>query len=83
MIREPIVPGADPGVLKLIGKWVSFNLHRKGGAITSEQGEVTAQKWLGLTERGLIPEYEVTIVGRSNRAVLARVTEDHVMPLDF
>lgn len=66
---------------KYVGSIVSFYLRRKSGQTTLEKGEVIAQRWLGVTKRGKIPEYEVTIVGASGRSVLARVTRDHVMAI--
>ena len=50
--------------------------------MTREKGEVTNQKWLGLTKRGEIPEWELTIRGSSGQSVFSRFTDDHVMLLD-
>lgn len=81
-MREPIIEGVEPRPLNLLNAIVSFDLRRKGGTVTREKGQVTDQKWLGFTERGRIPEYQVTIVGKAGVPVLARVTEDHVSPID-
>ncbi len=78
---DDIIEGPEPHPLNFVGQVVRFVLTRKGGARTEEKGEVTAQRWLGFTARGRIPEYEVTILGKSGRAVLARVTRDHVHPI--
>jgi hypothetical protein len=80
-MREPIIEGAEPHPLKFVDLFVSFDLRRKGGTVTREKGQVKAQRWLGFTQRGRIPEYEVTIVGKAGIPVLARVTEDHVTPI--
>jgi hypothetical protein len=81
-MREPVVEAKEPVKRNFVGLIVAFDLRRIGGATTREKGEVTAQRWLGLTTRGAIPEYELTIVGKTGRSVLARLTEDHVQPLD-
>jgi len=76
-----IVPGKEPYPFKFVGMFVTFDLRRKGGKVTTERGEVIDQQWLGFTKRGLIPEYKVTIIGASGRAVQAFVTEDHVQEI--
>lgn len=82
MDREPIVDAPEPHKQNFVGLLVEFDLHRTSGRITREKGEVIDQRWLGLTQRGRIPEYELTIRGlRSNASVYARVTEDHVWPI--
>ena len=73
-----IIPGKEPYPCQFVGQFVSFDLRRKGGSITREKGEVVAQQWLGFTERGKIPEYELTIIGATGRSVRAFLTEDHV-----
>jgi hypothetical protein len=60
---------------------VEFNHRRSNGAIRRDKGEVVAQRWLGFTARGRIPEYEVTILGVTGRQALARVTRDQVATL--
>lgn len=80
--REEIIPGDEPSKRNFVGEIVSFDLRRSSGKITREKGEITAQQWLGFTSRGRIPEYEVTILGKSGRSILARVTEDHVIEID-
>jgi hypothetical protein len=80
MQRDAIREATETYRRNFVGWVVAFDLHRTGGAVTREKGEVTAQRWLGLT-RGDIPEYELTIVGRSGKAVLARLTEDHVQQI--
>lgn len=81
MLNDPVVAAPEPYARKFVGLMVEFDLNRAGGKTTRERGDVTAQKWLGLTERGRIPEYEVTVRGRTGRSALARVTRDHVMPI--
>ena len=62
-----IIPGAEPIGLDLIGRSVTFLLESSvGGCVATPsavfaQGIVVGQKWLGFTERGKIPEYELTI----------------------
>jgi hypothetical protein len=80
--RGAILPGKEPHPHNFVGMVVSFDLRRAGGLITREKGEVLEQKWLGLTERGQIPEYELLIRGKTGKTVLARVTEDHVMEIE-
>ena len=77
-----IIPGKEPYPHQFVGQFVSFDLRRKGGKVTTEKGEIIAQKWLGFTERGNIPEYEVTIVGATGRAVRAFLSEDHVREIE-
>ena len=82
-MAEPILPAPEPSPRRLfVGQFVSFDLRRAGGSVTREKGEVTNQKWLGLTKRGEIPEWELTIRGLSGQSVLSRFTDDHVMLLD-
>lgn len=82
MLEDPVVAAPEPCPRNFVGLVVLFDLHRPGGVVSREKGEVTAQKWLGVTERGRIPEYELKIRGlRSGRSVLARVTRDHVSPI--
>jgi hypothetical protein len=76
-----VILGKEPYPHQFVGLIVAFDLRRKGGVVTTEKGEVVAQEWLGFTERGKIPEYAVTIIGASGRAVRAFVTEDHVQPI--
>lgn len=82
-MRDAIVSAPEPKhtLNNLTGCVVVFDLRRKGGTVTREKGEVTAQQWLGLTQRGGIPEYQLTIVGKTGRQVIARLTEDHVQPV--
>lgn len=80
--NDPVEPGKEPHPRNWVGKCCSFDLRRKGGVTTRESGQITAQRWLGFTVRGRIPEYEVTIVGASGRSVFARITRDHVSILD-
>jgi len=77
MLDEPIVSAPEPYPRKFVGTVVEFDLRRTEGKSTRERGEVIEQRWLGLTEHGRIPEYELTIRGRSGRAARARVTRDH------
>lgn len=81
MLNENVVAATEPYARKFVGLMVEFDLARAGGKTTRERGEVVAQKWLGVTERGRVPEYEVTVRGRSGRAALVRVTRDHVVPI--
>ena len=73
-----IVEGAEPSKRNFVGLVVEFDLVRTGGVVTRERGEVVAQKWLGLTKRGLIPEYELNVRGKSGRIAKARLTDDFV-----
>jgi hypothetical protein len=81
MVSEDIVEGAEPYPRKYVGLCVSFDLQRTGGKITRERGEITDQRWLGFTRRGQIPEYEITVLGKTGRKVLARITRDRVHEL--
>jgi hypothetical protein len=82
-MRDSIIPAPEPATpMKLVGRVVTFDLRRKSGTVTRETGEITAQKWLGLTERGRIPEYEINIIGKSQTVVVARLTEDYVRYVD-
>jgi hypothetical protein len=78
---DPILPEPENYKRNWVGMCVSFDLHRKSGETTREQGEITAQRYLGVTKRGRIPEYEVTIMGKSGKSVLARITRDFIQPL--
>lgn len=79
---DDILPGEEPYKRSFVGLFVEFDLRRQGGKVSREKGEVIAQRWLGFTRRGAIPEYEVTIRGRqSGRSALARVTRDFVRPI--
>lgn len=80
-MKDDLVPAKEEYPRKFVGKVVRFDLRRSNGVVTEEKGEVVAQQWLGLTQVGLIPEYEVTILGKTGRQVKARVTRDHVMEL--
>jgi hypothetical protein len=80
--RGTVIAHGEVSKRQFVGLFVSFDLRRSNGAVTREKGEVIEQRWLGLTERGLIPEYEVTIRGSSGKSVLARVTEDCVRVLE-
>ena len=81
MVRQDVTPAQETYPRTFVGLCVAFDLHRANDTTTRERGEITAQRWLGVTKRGSIPEYEVTILGKSGKAVLARVTEDHVQTL--
>lgn len=82
-MAEPTIAAHEPSPRKnFVGTFVSFDLRRAGGSVTREKGEIIEQKWLGLTKRGEIPEWELTIRGASGKSVLARLTDNHVMPLD-
>jgi hypothetical protein len=81
-MREEVIPSKETHPRKFVGQFVRFDLRRAGGVVTEEKGEVIAQEWLGLTKRGSIPEYQLTIRGKSGRSVLARLTDDHVQPLN-
>lgn len=81
-MAEPTIPAPEPSPRRaFVGQFVSFDLRRAGGSVTREKGEVIEQKWLGLTKRGEIPEWELTIRGASGKSVFARLTDDHVVPL--
>lgn len=81
MDQDEIIPGDEPHKKKFVGAVVRFELRRAGNKVTQEKGEVVEQRWLGFTARGRIPEYEVTILGKTGRRATARVTRDHVVPL--
>jgi hypothetical protein len=80
-LPDVIVPGAEPMARKYVGSVVRFDCRRAGGKTTEEKGEIVAQKWLGFLARGHVPEYEVTILGKSGKSVIARVSRDHVQTL--
>ncbi len=76
-----IVVSPEPYPRDFVGQLVEFDLRRKT-KITRERGRVQSQRWLGRTARGSIPEYELVISSQSGgTTVLARVTEDHVVPV--
>jgi len=77
MTREEVVPGTEPIERNFVGLLVTFDLHR-ASKVSRESGQVSAQRWLGFTKRGALPEYELTIIGKSGRSVTARLAEDHV-----
>lgn len=81
--QEPddIIPAKETYPRNYVGRMVRFFLRRRNGKETKEKGEVIEQRFLGLTVRGKIPEWEVRILGRSGTNVLARVTRDHVVPI--
>jgi hypothetical protein len=79
--EDEIIEAKEPAPRQYVGAVVRFYLRRRGGTETLEQGEVIAQRWLGVTKRGKVPEYEVTIAGKAGRSVLARVSRDHVMQI--
>ena len=82
MKDDPVIEAKEPAPpKKFVGMVVEFDLHREGGKVTRERGEVIEQRWLGVTQRGHVPEYEVTVRGRTGRAAKARVSRDHVMPI--
>ncbi|MDX2187734.1 MAG: hypothetical protein SFV32_12435 [Opitutaceae bacterium] len=75
--RESIIEGPEPYKRDWVGRMIEFDLHRKS-RVSREQGVVHDQRWLGYTQRGRIPEYELVVVGKSGMSVRVRVTEDHV-----
>jgi hypothetical protein len=78
---DTIIEGREPHPRKWQGLFVHFDLKRANGTTTREKGEIIASRWLGFTQRGRIPEYEVQIRGSSGRVAIARITRDHVQPL--
>lgn len=79
-MRE-VVPGDEVFKRSYLHLVVRFDLKRAGGKVTREAGEVVAEKWLGFTARGKIPEYELTVLGKTGKTVLVRLVEDHVQEI--
>lgn len=68
----------------MLNRRVSFDFHVPGGggARVRKTGRVVGSRWLGLINPGRVPEAELTIEGSTGARVTARVSGDHVQPVE-
>lgn len=63
---------------RFVGKPCSFDHSVSGEPIRRLVGVIEAQAYVGLTQRGGIPDYALTVRGASGRAVAVSLVEDRV-----
>lgn len=60
-----------------VGRECTFDLPLSDDSTRRATGTVIAQKWAGRTKRGAIPDYTLTIEGRSGTRVNVSMVESH------
>jgi hypothetical protein len=61
---------------RFLGRRVSFD-YEAGGRVSRLIGVVEAQRYTGRTDRGQIPDYELSIRGSSGKAVTVSLVESY------
>jgi hypothetical protein len=60
-----------------VGRQVSFDLPLSDDSTRRATGTVISQKWAGRTKRGAIPDWELTVEGKSGKRLIVSLVESH------
>jgi hypothetical protein len=74
MLRENTDPHPD-GPTRFLGRTVSFDDPAAGATSRRLVGVVDAARYIGRTSRGSIPDYRLTVRGKSGRQVEVSLVE--------
>lgn len=75
MTHELIDP--HPNHSRFVGRPVSFENPAGGHSGKRLVGTVEAQRFIGFTTRGSIPDYELTVRGKSGKTVIISLVESY------